>query len=187
MQLDIKALSAFSQNDEAEFQSLRQAAYPPELLRERPGRHYRWATREASVLVRDDAGTLQSHAGILIRRGATLDGAPKTIGGICNVFTRPEAEGRGYASAAVSRALQTMIADERVDFCFLFCRSHMIPFYVARGWSVFAGRVLVAQPSLANGVLEPTIFNLAGPMVYTAAPQETTPTDGDLDLAGLPW
>lgn len=194
VEIAIKAPGEFSPEDEAELQALRRAVYPPEEARALPGRHYAWSPRDLSVLVRDGpGGVLHSHAGIVVRRGATLGGAPVALGGVGYVQTRPEARGRGFAGAAVRRAAAHLAGEAGVDFCLLFCRSHLIPFYRRLGWEVFEGRVLAEQPpvgaSPGDGAARPVtvVFNFAGPMVRAGRGGGPAPRDGELDLRGLPW
>jgi GNAT superfamily N-acetyltransferase len=121
---------------------------------------------------------LIAHAGILVREG-TLDGVPVKLGGIGGVKTHPQAQGRGYASAALRRAATALHDDHHVAFSLLVCQAHLLPFYGRLGWLPFSGRLVVEQPGGA------IIFTINRPMVLPgllSAPQE-----GVIDLRGLLW
>jgi predicted N-acetyltransferase YhbS len=112
-------------------------------------------------------------------RAGTLDGEPVTIGGIGSVKTHPRAEGRGYASAGMRRAVEALNDQHRVVFSLLVCREHLLPFYGRLGWSAFPGELLVQQP--------------AGRMVFTVNEKmvlpggRPAPRAGVIDLNGPPW
>jgi GNAT superfamily N-acetyltransferase len=178
MHIDLKLVATLDDDERAALKALTAAVYPPEVVAESPGRHFQWAPPDYSVLVFTPERELVSHVGIVVRTG-TLDGASVQIGGVGSVKTHPRAQGRGYASAGLRRAVIALHDDHRVAFSLLVCQEHLRPFYTRLGWLPFSGRLIVEQPT---GL---TVFTINRPMVLSglgAAPQ-----DGLIDLKGLPW
>jgi hypothetical protein len=94
--------------------------YPPEAIRDSPGRGVHWAPVDWSLLVWTADG-LVSHVGVVVREG-TRDGVPVRIGGVGGVKTHPRAEGRGHASAALRRAADVLAREHGVAFSLLVCQ-----------------------------------------------------------------
>ena len=177
MRLELKPVTELSDAERDALQALTAAVYPPEVLATRPGRSLHWAPSQWSILVWTE-GKLVAHVGLVTREGA-LDAVPVKIGGVGGVKTHPQAQGRGYASAALRRAATALKDEHRVAFSLLVCQAHLLPFYGRLGWIPFPGRVIVEQP---GGSI---VFTLNRPMVLPGlcpAPQE-----GVIDLRGLPW
>jgi GNAT superfamily N-acetyltransferase len=115
----------------------------------------------------------------MVTREGTLDGVPVKIGGIGSVKTHPQAQGRGYASAALRHAATALHDHHQVAFSLLVCQEHLLPFYGRLGWLAFPGRLVVEQPG------GPIVFTINRPMVLPglcAAPQA-----GIIDRQGFPW
>lgn len=155
---------------------LRAVVYPPEVLATLPGIAFSWASAQWSVFVWDE-DELVARVG-LIRREILDDGVAKTIGGIGGVMTHPHRQGQGLASLGMREAakhFETM----NVSYALLFCRPHLVEFYKRLNWKPFQGQVFVEQP---QGKIE---FSANGAMVLDV--KEQAPTQGILDLNGLPW
>lgn len=178
MRLDLKPVRELSDGERDALKALTAAVYPPEVLVTSPGRSLHWAPSEWSVLVWTVEGQLIAHVGIVTREG-TLDDVPVKIGGIGSVKTHPQAQGRGYASAALRRAATALHDDHHVAFSLLVCQEHLLPFYGRLGWLPFAGRLVVEQP---GGSIVLTINRAMVLPGLRPAPQE-----GVIDLRGLPW
>jgi len=130
------------------------------------------------VLVWTEEVQLIAHVGIVTRAGM-LDNAPVHIGGIGSVKAHPQAQGQGYASAALRRATTALQDDHRVAFSLLVCQAHLLPFYGRLGWLPFLGRLVVEQP---NG---PMLFTVNRPMVLPGL--QPAPQEGAIDLQDFPW
>jgi aminoglycoside 2'-N-acetyltransferase I len=178
MRLELKPVTDFSDGERDALKALTAAVYPPEILATRPGRSFQWAPAQWSVLVWTAEGRLIAHVGIVTREG-TLDGVPVKIGGIGGVKTHPQAQGRGYASAALRRAATALHDDHRVAFSLLVCQEHLLPFYGRLGWLPFLGRLVVEQPS------GPIVFTINRPMIHPGL--RPAPQEGVIDLQGFPW
>jgi GNAT superfamily N-acetyltransferase len=178
MRLDLKSVTDFSDGEHDALKALTAAVYPPEVLATRPGRAFHWAPTQWSVLVWTAEGRLIAHVGIVTREG-TLDGVPVKIGGIGSVKTHPQAQGQGYASAALRRAATALHDDHHVAFSLLVCQEHLLPFYGRLGWLPFPGHLVVEQPS------GPIIFTVNRPMVLPGL--QPAPRQGVIDLRGFPW
>jgi GNAT superfamily N-acetyltransferase len=178
MHLDLKAVTELSARERDALKALTAAVYPPEVLATSPGRSFQWAPAQWSVLVWTTEDRLIAHVGIVTRAG-TLDGVPVKIGGIGSVKTHPQAQGRGYASAALRRAATALLDDHHVAFSLLVCQAHLLPFYGRLGWLPFPGRLVVEQPR------GPIVFTINHPMVLPGL--HPAPQEGVIDLRGLPW
>lgn len=129
------------------------------------------------MLVREGE-QIVAHVGVLVR-DVLLDGRGVHVGGIGGVMTHPDRRGRGYASAALARAIAHLAADPELAFALLTCPPARAPFYRGRGWWPFVGRLLVAQP---GGTL---VFTATAVLVLPV--HRRAPHAGTLDLRGLPW
>jgi GNAT superfamily N-acetyltransferase len=178
MRVDLKTANDLDLEERAALRALTTAVYPPEAAATDPARLIEWAPTTWSILVRNQAGDLVSHAGIVTRH-VTLDGVAVQVGGIGGVKTHPEARGRGYATAALRHAAIILKKDHRVPFSLLFCLEHLLPFYRRLAWVPFAGRV--------------TVEDSAGPLLFAnyrsmlLAGLRSVPSSGVIDLRGLPW
>jgi aminoglycoside 2'-N-acetyltransferase I len=178
MHLDLKPVTEFSEGERDALKALTAAVYPPEVVATSPGRSLRWAPSIWSVLVWTEEGQLIAHVGIATREG-TLNDVPVKIGGVGGVKTHPQAQGRGYASAALRRAAASLNADHHVAFSLLVCQEHLLPFYGRFGWLPFPGRLVVEQP---GGRM---VFSINRSMVLPGL--HPAPRKGVIDLQGLPW
>ena len=178
MRLDLKPVAALSDGERDALRTLTAAVYPPEVLATSPGRFFQWAPTQWSVLGWTAEGRLVTHVGIVTREG-TLDGVPVEIGGIGGVKTHPQAQGRGYASAALRHAITALRDDHQVAFSLLVCQEHLLPFYGRLGWLPFPGRLVVEQPG------GPIVFTINRPMVLPGL--HPAPQQGVIDLCGFPW
>jgi len=177
VQIECKATDDLTNDDHAALRVLSAAVYPPTVIAASSGLQFAWAPQQWHILVRDDAGQIVSHVGVLTRT-VLLDGAPMYIGGVGGVKTHPEARGRGYASAAMARAAAFFADEAQVPFAFLVTLDRR-SFYERLNWQRFSGIVNVEQP---GGTIH---FTANEPMVYSV--RRLAPTAGVLDLQGLPW
>jgi GNAT superfamily N-acetyltransferase len=137
-----------------------------------------WADPEWDICVRDEAGQMISHAGIL-ERDALLNGEPVRIAGIAEMLTHPSYRRQGYGAAALREAARFMGEELRSPFALLVCPLTAIPFYSALGWQRFEGTVIAEVEAGMAAFAESAWMVLP---ISTA-----TPPDGTLDLQGIPW
>ena len=161
----------------ADAEALFDAVWPPHVLEKLPWGDVTFADADLRVLLRDEEGEVVCHVG-LYRRDVTWNGRKMHAGGIGGVATRADARRRGYATLALSAAIQTMKDERSLDFALLFCEPHNAPFYVARGFKPFDGEVYVEQP---EGRMR---FVAIAPYVHEL---RRLPLKGVIDLNGLPW
>jgi aminoglycoside 2'-N-acetyltransferase I len=156
---------------------LHTAVFGPEIVGKLPWGHIEWAHANLRVLIDAPEGGLACHVGIYFR---TIDwnGNKIHVGGIGGVMTRQDCRGRGYASLAITAAIDTMRANEATRFVLLFSEQHNFAFYRARGWESFTGEVWCEQP---DGRIR---FDLMAPFVFDI---KRAPRQGRIDLCGLPW
>jgi predicted acetyltransferase len=151
------------------------AVYTPEVMARVIWRDVTWAHADTRILVREN-GEVVCHVGVFERQG-THDGVPRQMTGIGGVMTAPDAQRRGYASAAMREAARFMGA-RGADFGLLFCEPHNEPLYAGLGWRKFAGEVFCEQP---QGRIR---FDLMTAMILHV---RSTAESGVIDLCGLPW
>jgi GNAT superfamily N-acetyltransferase len=156
---------------------LHTAVFGQQIVERLPWGHIQWAHADLRVLIDAPEGGLACHVGIYFR---TIDwnGNKIHVGGIGGVMTREDCRGRGYASLALSAAIDTMRANEAVRFALLLCEEHNVAFYRARGWEPFVGEIWCEQP---EGRIR---FDLMAPFVFDI---RRAPRQGRIDLCGLPW
>lgn len=177
MSIEIEVLNGDASWEQAH--PLFKAIWPPEVVATLPWAGITFARPELRVLVLDDTGDLVSHVG-LYRRIITWNGQKMNAAGIGGVLTRADMRNRGLATIALNAAIQTLRAEESVNFAILFCESERAPFYMARGFHAFEGPVYVEQPDQGR-----VRFDAIAPYVHDL--KRTAPTLGTLDLCGLPW
>ncbi len=152
------------------------AVWPPDDVAKLPWGRISYAPADLRILVEDDQG-LACHAGIYWR-DATLNGRKVRIGGIGGLATRANCRRRGYASIALTAAIQTFKDEKATDFALLFCELQHAAFYQARGFHAFSGEIRAEQPggSIRFDMLQPQVANL-----------RRAPRPGVIDLCGWPW
>lgn len=155
------------------------AIWPPEVVATLPWAGITFAHADLRVLVQDEAGELLCHVG-LYRRVITWNGQKINVGGIGGVLTRADVRNRGLATIGLNAAIQTLRAEDSVNFAILFCEPERAPFYMARGFKPFEGNVIIEQPDQGR-----VRFDAIAPYVHDL--KRTAPTLGTLDLCGLPW
>ena len=101
------------------------------------------------------------------------------VAGVGNVMTRPEYRGRGYASAAMRRAMEFIRYPMGVDFGLLFCTADLMPFYQRFGWQSIGASTRYLQTDGYH------IFADYQAMVWSVT-QRIWPY-GQIDLRGWPW
>ncbi len=154
------------------------AVWPPAEMEKLSWGHVKWAHPDLRVLIETDDASLACHTGIFFRT-VTWNGQKVHIGGIGGVATHPGHRRRGYASVALSAAVQTMRDHDAAQFALLFCEPHNFEFYQARGWQRFGGDIYAEQP---EGRIR---FEAMAPFVLDL--KRRAPTLGTIDLCGLPW
>jgi aminoglycoside 2'-N-acetyltransferase I len=153
------------------------AVWPPDVVAKLPWAGIVFAHAELRVLVQTETGEAVCHVGIY-RREIKWNGRRMRAGGIGGVVTRQDKRGKGYATIALSAAIQTLKDEGSTDFALLFCEPHNAPFYVGRGWKPFEGEIYAEQP---QGRVR---FEAIAPYVYHL---RRAPQHGTIDLCGLPW
>jgi aminoglycoside 2'-N-acetyltransferase I len=163
----------------AQVHPLFHAVWPPEVVATLPWAGITFANPDLRVLVLDEAGDVVSHVG-LYRRVITWNGQKMNAAGIGGVLTRADLRNRGLATIALNAAIQTLRAEDAVNFATLFCEPDRAPFYMARGFQPFEGQVYIEQPDQGR-----VRFGATAPYVHDL--KRSAPTRGTLDLCGLPW
>jgi aminoglycoside 2'-N-acetyltransferase I len=178
MKLELRRVADMTAGEQAAVRTLTLAVYPPEVSATWPGRAIEWAAHQWAVVGWDADGAAVCYAGIILRKARWNDRAVR-VGGIGGVKTHPASRGRGFATAAIQRALNFFREQGDVDFGLLVCEPCLVPFYERLGWRMFPGELLVAQ----RQATVPFTFNL--PMTTPVRLEE--PLAGTIDLMGPPW
>lgn len=173
----LKARDDFSESDVKALRELKQAVYPPEEEGAWEGASREWSVPQWGVFVRGDHGKLVSYTGV-VRREASVDGQPVSIGGVGGIATHPEHRGRGYAALGMGRALDYLAGND-TDFALLVCRDELVDYYSKLGWVEFEGDLVVTQ----FGDPETFMFN----KVMVGDLGTRAPRSGIIDLKGPPW
>ncbi|MDX1996069.1 MAG: GNAT family N-acetyltransferase [bacterium] len=116
----------------------------------------------------------------LSKREITVGGLPLLVGGIGGVYTPEQHRGKGYAHAALRRAMAFLCEEQRVAFAMLLCGDHRVSLYQGLGWQV-VGNPARYQQTTGDDVLPPE-FNV---MVYSCGNQPWP--EGEIDFRGRPW
>ena len=153
------------------------AVWPPQVVAKLPWAGIVFAHAELRVLLQTETGEAVCHIGIY-RRDIEWNGRRMRAGGIGGVLTRNDSRRKGYATLALSAAIQTLKDEGSTDFALLFCEPHNAPFYASRGWKPFEGEIYAQQP---QGRVR---FDAMAPHVYDL---RRAPRQGTIDLCGLPW
>jgi GNAT superfamily N-acetyltransferase len=124
-----------------------------------------------------EAGELVANASF-VAGTVNVAGADVRVVGIGGVVCRPEARGRGHASAAVAAALAYGRAMTGADFGMLFCLPRMVPFYARNHWERVPGPVLIEQP---GGTVASPLEVMVKPLSDHAWPP------GTVHINGRPW
>jgi aminoglycoside 2'-N-acetyltransferase I len=153
------------------------AVWPAEVLATLPWGRFAFAYPELRVVLQTESGDAVCHVGIH-RREVKWNGRRIRAGGIGGVLTEQRHRRIGYATLALSAAIQTLKDEGSTDFALLFCEPHNAPFFVGRGWMPFEGEIYAEQP---QGRIR---FDAVGAYAYQL---KGPPRQGTIDLCGLPW
>ena len=124
-----------------------------------------------------EAGELVANASF-VARTVNVAGADLPVVGIGGVVCRPEARGRGHATAAIAAALAYGRAVTGADFGMLFCLPRLVPFYARNGWELLPHPVLILQPA---GTVASPLQVMVNPLAGRDWPE------GPVRVNGRPW
>jgi GNAT superfamily N-acetyltransferase len=178
MKWELHRVAGLTAGEQAALRTLALAVYPPEVAAAWPGRTIEWAPHQWCIVGWDAEGAAVCYVGVVLCDARWGDRAVR-VGGIGGVKTHPASRGRGFAMAAIQRALDFFHELGNVDFGLLVCEPGLVPFYERLGWRRFPGDLLVAQ----RQATVPFTFNLA--MTTPVRLQE--PLAGTIDLMEPPW
>jgi GNAT superfamily N-acetyltransferase len=178
MRWERRRVADLTAGEQAALRTLALAAYPPEVAAAWPGRAVEWAPHQWGVISWDAEGAALCYVGAVLREARWDDRAVR-VGGIGGVKTHPASRGRGFATAAIQRALAFFHEPGDVDLGLLACEPGLVPFYERLGWRRFPGELLVTQ----RRATVPFTFN----PVLTTPVRLQGPLTGAIDLLGPPW
>jgi aminoglycoside 2'-N-acetyltransferase I len=178
MRWELRRVADLTAGEQAAVRTLALAVYPPEVSAAWPGQAIEWAAHQWAVVGWDAEGAALCYVGVIFR-DARWDKRSVKVGGIGGVKTHPAFRGRGFATAALQRALDFFHEQGDVDFGLLVCEPGLVPFYERLGWRRFPGELLVAQ----RQATVPFTFNLT----VTTPVRLREPLAGTIDLLGPPW
>jgi GNAT superfamily N-acetyltransferase len=124
-------------------------------------------------------GALVANAALVWRTVTVGDGGQRIpVAGLGSVVTRPEARGRGHATAAITAALAFARREWGVEFAMLFCRPELVPFYERIDFASLPPPILIDQPG----------GKIASPTRVLVRPLASRPwPPGPIDVNGPPW
>jgi GNAT superfamily N-acetyltransferase len=178
MRWELRQVADLTAGEQAAVRTLAGAVYPPEVAVAWPGRAVEWAPHQWAVVGWDAGGAALCYVGVVLRE-ARWDDCAVRIGGIGGVKTHPASRRRGFATAAIWRALDFFHRQGDVDFGLLVCEPDLVSFYERLGWRRFPGDFLVTQRQATVRFT----FNL----VMTAPVRLHELLTGAIDLLGPPW
>ena len=124
-----------------------------------------------------ESGELVANAGV-VARTVDVGGCAVNVVGIGGVVCRPEARGRGHATAAVAAALAHGAAVMGAEFGLLFCLPRLLPFYARTGWQRLQEPVWIEQEGTT----------VRSPLELMAKRLSRRPWPaGEVRVNGLPW
>ena len=136
----------------------------------------KWRTKDVHFFMYVDGRAL-SHASLLSHE-VSVEGRPVAVAGLGGVVTRPEAQGRGYASRLIHHAVEFFKREWKVEAGLLFCVPRMVSYYARLGWQTIEGPVLIEQP---RGRIRAPLPAMILPCSGRAWPR------GEVELRSLPW
>ena len=137
---------------------------------------YTWRPKNHHFIT-EEGGRAVSHVGV-VKTTVGVSGRELTVGGVGGVVTRPEAQGRHLAHAAMRQAAGFICHELGADFGMLFCLPRLEPFYARQGWLAINDEVELDQP--AGKVVWPYRV-----MVLPCGGREWPA--GRVEVGGLPW
>lgn len=154
-----------------------------------PGYARLWTTRDFwggppdfRLLSRDLTGRLIGHLA-LARRLIKIDTQSVLIGGIGSVAIFPEMQGQGVGQELLTTLKSILERDVPVDFGFLQCRDAVTGFYERSGFTRINQKVRSFDPDHRIWQVDD-----AAAMIFPALkPVEAWPSQGIVDLMGMPW
>jgi GNAT superfamily N-acetyltransferase len=134
-----------------------------------------WRPKDHHITMYDGDRAV-SHVG-LVRAAVSVGGTPLEVGGLGQVVTVPEFQGRGLARKCIVEAVRVLVDEWKLNYGMLFCFSRLKPFYEDLGWRARTGRVWVQQPQ--GRVMFP-VFSMVEQWGGNWPP-------GDIEISGFPW
>ena len=135
-----------------------------------------WRPKEHHILLYEGDRPV-SHVG-LVREIVGVGEQRIPIGGIGDVITVPEFQGRGLAQKGIAEAVRVTMQDWGLKHGLLFCFPQLRTFYESLGWAARREPVWVSQP---NGRM--ALPNLS--MVKSWEGGEWP--SGEIEIEGFPW
>jgi aminoglycoside 2'-N-acetyltransferase I len=178
MRWELRRVADLTESEQAALRTLALAVYPPDVSAAWPGRAIEWAAHQWGVIAWGVDGAALCYVGVVLR-DARWDYRTVKVGGIGGVKTHPDFRGRGFATAAIRRALDFFREQGDVDFGLLVCEPSLVSFYERHGWRRVLGDLFVTQ----HQATVPFTFNVA----MTTPVRFLEPLTGAIDLLGPPW
>lgn len=143
-----------------------------------PADSYSSSAPNWSMRVKVD-GQVAAHAGV-VYRVIKVGNLRVPVGGICGVMTLNDWRGKGYARAALAKAIAFVALQLWAPFAVVICPMEDTAFYEHLGWDVAAAPIQCQQP---NGPV-----TLEREVALTLACQgDAEWPSGSIDLCGAPW
>jgi predicted N-acetyltransferase YhbS len=121
----------------------------------------------------------------LVRRTVRTPDGQRTVGGIANVCSHPQARGLGAAKACMTAAQEYIAGSGQIDFGVLFCGDGVRPFYEKLGWKAVDNEVLVGDPPVRHKYNDPDHHGFI--MVYPGRRCMSQWPAGTVNLDGQDW
>ncbi len=134
-----------------------------------------WRPKEHHVLLYEEDRAV-AHVG-LVRATVLVGGVPLAVGGLGQVVTLPEFQGRGFGKACIQEAERVLREEWGLRHGLLFCFPRLKAFYEALGWVARREPVWISQPQ----------GRVAFPEFSMAREWGLEWPEGEIEVGGMPW
>lgn len=130
-----------------------------------------------------DGSTLLAHVGFQVR-AINVGGQETTVAGTGGVLVDQSCRGVGLGREAMRHAQQAMRDHGGVDFGYLGCREHVVPFYESTGWD----RIHATERHVSRVDQHSVVVAVDTPiLIYPVGKQTSQWPLGDINLRETPW
>lgn len=186
MELELIHSNGFPQEERPSLRRLSVAVWgkdDQEILERYPFMRLTWVLGPTWMVVGREDGEVVTFVGIT-ERDLFVDGRPMKAGGLTSVMTHPDYRRRGFATAAVQRAMDFMWQEMGAGIGVIIAAHAAIPLYEPLGWRCIEGTLTCEQP---EGLFNFTEVYPGEPGMVVFPPGSDAPAVRDVDLNGLPW
>ncbi len=121
------------------------------------------------------------------RRMITVGDCEITVAGVSEVATHPDWQGRGVGRQLMAHLRMFLQMDFHVPFGFLNCREAVVGFYTSAGWHRVPQSTRFLDPDTNQWTKITSPAMILPAFASESLDQYAWPSEGLIDLRGLPW